>query len=427
MASRASTIRSSNYISYEDIAPIGRLHNMLEEKKLEREPKKKYHFEYNITTVNGVKITRGYVYVPVSKVQSMVKNNCIIVDKDINREEVKKRNGTADEYSDSADNNMSLGQFAGYTTLSDDKVIIHMENGDFESLFTPEHPLLITEGGHRTRWLMSLQTITSDNRISFTFVCGSSADTDTLRKLVGKEFWRLNLNVCVTVAGEMLRSDTPEETRKRCIDALTTLIESYFPKTPNKRANRTSICDAIVNCVVKNDFTKLHTKLSIVNDRATISVDDSAKDRLVAIVEKLKTVCDYLREKVPVDIPTPQSLLDADAAVKNARGDAKKAAKDVLRDEKEKFKASKNEHKQMRTKVEGMVFQLDLIGPFLYGIMKEENTCVDVLKRWVDACVRTTESWNRCMSLVTDPTTAARSYTEERYAVGWTAIKQYSI
>ena len=340
-----------------------------------------------------------------------------------NRPEVKTRKGSAAEYASSTRTNVSLGQFLGYTEMPYTSVLktIKEHPHSIETLFTKEFPLSVSEGGHRTRWTAECEE--SDAPIALSFL--ACDDNEHLMSTVRKEFEIVNNNVCPLKAGEIVNAFVMDNERSTCVEMLKTLVQRHCPKTKNDRCHRVAIANAVVNTVCSRDFSKLHQKHSAIEDTKHITPSTADTDTIRRVVDSLGRVLTHVEECTPKDLPKPAELEAAERALKQAKGrEAKEAAENTLRGLKYNFKDECEEAKKMHKLTSSLRFDLDLFGPLLYGLLNAESQeiAVSSINRWFDVCIRSQESWERCMSSVTTSTTSTRYYDENRFKSGWTKI-----
>jgi hypothetical protein len=410
---------------------------------------------------DGTTEVRIWMFLDPKRMRQMIMDKRIKVDAEINRDEVTKRPGNANSYGHSAENNTSLGQFAGHTNMSAENVIAYALEGNLLSLATTEFPFLITEGGHRTRWLERLEEarLSGNNRIALSIL--ASTDPASRKRHVSEEFQTLNLEVAPARAGEVIRSIMPSDLRKACVDALEALFNEFFAKTDKKRGSWPALCNATINAVAEEDMSKLHLKSTLVKDTKAIDITQDKHDAVIVIVSKLRDLFRHLRESSRAAVPKSQELVDAEAAVntlpakhhqlvgaeaalaaastreksaakevvkreKNVYSEAKKVALKNAKDEVKRLTAEHKEEENRRSSiaksVNGLRYELDVIGPILYGLITEGDDAIATIKAWMNRLLVSREAYDRGMRLVTESGTAARSYTEARYQQGWATI-----
>jgi hypothetical protein len=343
-----------------------------------------------------------------------------------------------------------------------EKVIAYALEGDLSSLATTKFPFLITEGGHRTRWLERLEeaVLSGNNRIALTIL--ASTDAASRKRHVSEEFQTLNLDVAPPRAGEVIRSIMPSELRKSCIESLEALLTDLFPKTDKKRGNWAALCNATINAVAEEDISKLHLKgTTLVKQTKETEITQDKHDTVIDTVRRLSELFQHLRDASRVPVPKSQELVDAEAAVnmpppkhrhlvnaeaalaaastrdksaakevvkreKNVYNEAKKVAVKNAKDEVKRLTAEHKEEESRRSSIEksvnGLRYELDVIGPILYGLMTEGDAAIATIRTWMDRLLVSREAYDRGMRLVTESGTAARSYTETRYQQGWATI-----
>ena len=373
---------------------------------------------------NGATFKRITLVLPVDFVQSLCKSDCFVVDSEINRPEVKNRNGTAELYKSSADDGLSLGQFSGYmlslpSSLPEETLLLTAS--EVRAMFSVAYPVFITEAGHRTRWLRFLPNMVSDTPISITFLV--SDNVPLLKAKVQEEFGRINLNVCAAKSGEILRALSPEANRKECVDMFAKLIKDYFPKQKDPRSVSVAMCSACVNTLATKDFSKLHLKDSVVVDSKTIAVSEAARDYIQSIANMLEEIFGALRRRASSTLVKPQALLDAEVAYRSAKkGAAKNDARDVLENAKTLFKETATAHKHLVKVICNLTFNLHIIGPILYGLVKvEKDIALNAIHAFFSNSTGATE-WENNLAGVIAADSVGRSYTESRYKAGWANI-----
>lgn len=408
------------------------------------------------------KEVRIWMFLDPKRMQQMIKEKRIKVDSEINREEVSKRPGNAESYGRSAENNTSMGQFAGHTNMPAEDVIRYALAGDLNSLATTVFPFLITEGGHRTRWLERLkEALSGNNRIALTIL--ASTDEVSRKRHVSEEFQTLNLDVAPPRAGEVTRSIIHPELRKSCIEMLEALLNDFFPKTDKKRGNWSALCNSTINAIAEEDMSMLHLKASmLVRQTKETEITQSKHDAVIDMILKLRELFQHFRDASRVPVPKSQELTNAEAAVntpfpkhrhlvnaeaalaaattprdksaakevvkreKNVYNEAKKVALKNAKDEVKRLAAEHKEEEGRRSSiaksVDSIRYELDLIGPILYGLMTEGDDAITAIKAWMNRLLVSREAYDRGMRLATESGTAARSYTEARYEQGWGTI-----
>jgi hypothetical protein len=168
-----------------------------------------------------------------------VKDGLVIV-ADWNRDEVIKREGTPDEWMESLATKISPGHFIAYWEgTADAKGKIHP---------TRENPLVIYEGGHRTRWTTKvfnneatycdmpyrvLQAIAPDiadeirDRV-IEMTVNISVNREELHKFAKRDYDRVNSLICALNPGERIRTRA-DETRAGLEDAFRGAFKRKLP------------------------------------------------------------------------------------------------------------------------------------------------------------------------------------------------------
>jgi hypothetical protein len=142
---------------------------------------------------------------------------------DWNREEVKSREGDEHEWMESLATKISPGQFIGY---------YHGKVGKNQKIVpTKSCPIVVYEGGHRTRWTMKVfggealycgmtytelcvlapETAKAIEEAAIEMTIAVSEDFKELDKFTRNEFVKVNTNVERLKAGEVIRAGTDEK------------------------------------------------------------------------------------------------------------------------------------------------------------------------------------------------------------------------
>lgn len=346
-----------------------------------------------------------------------------------NRDEVMKRPGSSSEYQASAEENISLGLFLGYSEralvealLAADRVV---REEDLGILFTVEFPLYISEGGHRSRWLEDCED--SDAPIGISFLLGD--DAESVQEKAKKEFLIVNTKQCPANAGEVQRVLPKDPQRDIAQQAVNEHIDEFCPETKKDREYRRMVTNAVINMVETGDFAKLHTKKSTVEDTRTITVSPETVTDTRVLMSALDGARNYLSSLIPSEFAEPQSLIDARTAFSTApRNSAQReAAGQVVEDEKARFNEFKKMAKALQKRNSKIVFDLDFYGPLLYGLYGAHVNgnlpeATQTIKRWFEKCVASPEAWKEQFNAVTSAVSTARSYDEARYRAGWNKI-----
>lgn len=351
---------------------------------------------------------------------------------DENRDEVKSHKGDAKMYNESSKENISLGEYLGFSEMSMDSIEKHARHGDIMKLFTSEKPLYVSEGGHRTRWTDSCEDTGAPITISFI-----STDNKSLReRLVRKEFALINTLVAVATTGETLPAITAQCTDKRndSIKLIHDFLEKYGFAMVEDRGKHNEIENAMVNAIRSVNLKMLHTKASVAKDVEKSEVDDVAFKRCKRVVDALDEIYAHVLTQAPDPVEEPKSLKDARMRCEELKGKkGVKMAQAVLKKEEKSFSeenARARTYNAILTKLR--VCDLQFLGPLMYGFLSE-NTCDDEkklaqavknVKDWFSESMRNEELEDRFM-LATAPLPGARSFTEERYKVGWSKIIAY--
>ncbi len=390
-----------------------------------------YKMIFNIFSVqeNGHKFVRLSAFISMRTIKKLRREGRIVL-APFNRDEVTKRAGNSKEYQASAEENISLGLFLGYSDmpvvdalLAADRVL---SEDDLGRLFTLEHPLYISEGGHRLRWLDECEE--SGAPIAVSFLLGD--DAEAVREIKAKkEFYLHNTRQCPANAGEVQRVLPTDPQREIAQRVLNEHITEFCPATKSDRENKRMITNAIVNAFETKNFAKLHTKKSTVEDTRTIVVSPETVTDIQVITNELDMARNYLTSLIPSESAEPQSLIDARNAFSASPRNSpeREAAARVVEEEKAKFKATKKMARALQKRNSKILFELDLYGPLLYGLYGAHDNgnvseATQTIKRWFEKCVSSPEVWDELFAEVTRATSTARSFTEVRYRAGWNAI-----
>lgn len=345
---------------------------------------------------------------------------------EFNRDEVLKRPGSSSEYQESAETNVSLGLFLGYSTMPLIEALLLCDRvftyDDVDNIFTPEHPLYISEGGHRSRWTDHCDD--SDAPIGISFLVGD--DVDAVVTKVKGEYGTVNTKSLALNAGELERIiEDPE--RNRACATLYDHMTTFCPATKTTRETRRMNANAVVNTLTTGDFSMLHTKKSTVVDTRATAVTPDNTMFVEEVVGELDRAMNDLVTRIPAELPEPVELTDAREAFRAARGEAKAAAREVVDRQKAAFKDAQRIHRALRKQLGKIAFDLDLYGPLLFGLYTAHaagdiTTATETIMRWFDRCAESVEEWTNQFALVTRATSTARSYNEARYRGGWETL-----
>lgn len=346
-----------------------------------------------------------------------------------NREEVAKRAGNSREYQSSAESNISLGLFLGYSAMPLVDALIMADrvtrNDELDMLFTLEFPLYISEGGHRSRWLDDCED--NDAPIGISILVGDNAEA--VEEKAKEEYRIVNTSMSALNAGEIQRALPTDPQREIIRRMFMDHINEFCPETKAERESRSIIINALINTLETGNFSKLHTKKSTVDDTREIEVTPETTVDAQVIVSELDRVRNHLTSLIPSEIGEPQSLIDARNAFRDApRNSAEKEEAGLrLEEEKTAFKELKKTRKALQKKNSKIVFDLDLYGPILYGLYGAHDagdisTATQTINRWFEKCVQSPEEWDTQFREVMRSTSTARSYTEDRYRIGWNKI-----
>lgn len=384
-----------------------------------------------LTHNNGIAVLRVTFTLSVKEYRELKATGCIQVWEE-NRDEVKSHKGNAKMYNESSKKNISLGQYLGFSKMSMDSIKKHACDGDIKKLFTPENPLYVSEGGHRTRWIDTCED--TDAPITISFI---SCDNETLReRLVREEFALINTLAAIATTGETLPAITAQCNDKRndSIKLIHDFLEKYEFAMVDDRGKHNEIENAMINAIRSGNLKMLHTKASIANDVKKCEIDEATLERCKRVVGALDEIYAHVAILAPEPAEEPKSLKEARMRAEELAGKkGVKAAQAALKKEEKSFSEANGHvtsYNAILTKLR--VCDLQFLGPLMYGFLSE-NTCDDEkklaqavknVKDWFTKSMLNQELEDRFM-LATAPLPGARSFTEERYKVGWSKIISY--
>jgi hypothetical protein len=384
-----------------------------------------------LTDNTGVAVLRVTFTLSVREYRELKAAGCIQVWEE-NRAEVKKRKGDANMYNESSKKNISLGQYLGFSTMSMGSIEKHARDGDIKKLFTAENPLYVSEGGHRTRWIDTCED--TDAPITISFI---STDNESLReRLVREEFTIVNTLAAIATTGETLPALTSQcnDKRNESIKLIHGFLEKYEFAMVDDRGKHNEIENAMINAIRSGNLKMLHTKASIADDVKKCEIDEAALERCKRVVGALDEIYAHVATLAPEPAEEHKSLKEARMRVEElAHKRGVKAAQAALKKEEASFSEANGQvtsYNAILTKMR--ICDLQFLGPLMYGFLGD-NTCDDEkklaqavknVKDWFSKSILNEELEDRFM-LATAPLPGARSFTEERYKVGWSKIVGY--
>lgn len=346
------------------------------------------------------------------EVIGLLENGSIVV-APFNRNEVSAREGNSDELLLSISAGLSIGIFLGYC----DTVV--PRSGKITA--SPDTPIKITEGGHRSRWIrriasgdatlygktlaalatenVALYNDIMDYQVVFNITTHTSGTVP--ESYMKFEYQRINTLTSTLKPGEVLRASENDEHM--------TLVEKFREniivkhKFADNRESATTAAAAIVNGL-------LHGVESITSKDKEIL--DKAKEvpepEQVAKAHRLIDAYTSLEKDVLDMYP------DVDVA-DNASKDAKKHAKDMN-------KAAAALRKQFTGRGFNIAFDGVLIAAMINaaGPVELADVCNDI-KKFYKLSLVSNDVWkiNSVRVMQPGPNNSARNYTVRRFQHGW--------
>ena len=307
---------------------------------------------------------------------------------DWNREKVASRPGDSTSLMKSMANGWSISMFLGYWNGKG-----HNET----TLPTPENPSLITEGGHRLRWIKeiidghaaidghTLDILSSVNPVVWNHIQNYIIPIEVtvhdsgivpIEYMKG-EYRAVNGNACVLTVGEILRASTD-----RNFNELLELLKKAFEKRKmtGKRDKPIEVCAGIIAGLVHGNSDKMTTKAGDVMD---YDILDEQMPRVKALIEYITDLEANLHET---------------------------------------YKSDKKKLALLKKRAPSLDFDGPMIHALIYATTEEEKTLViqNILK-FYELSLGDEASWsaNKTRVCSAGDGNPARAYNKKRYAHGW--------
>ena len=394
-------------------------------------------------------ITRHHIITDVGSFRQL----CAVggsVRAEFNRQEVKSRSGTRECYWDTISENLSTGQFLGYTLQTADAIAAAARTGTLASMFSREFPLLRTDGGHRGAWMsapehevvlpdgQTLAMVRIENPeeydelmavpLSISFM--TSPDHVQLEQTARDEYARVNILGCSMTTGEVMRATIDSASiRGELMTEVIAFIEGHFPETKSERDSLVTLASAIINGIALG-FDHMTEKDTLIDD-SSIEVSEDAASAVRRVLGGLEAIERHVAAfPEGKDIPEPPALTATRDELASAPKSDQKRLKERIKElvalhKAENVKPATNIKKAMNKRT----FTLAAMGPIVYGLATadggdEFDVAVETVRRWYG---NGSEFLARCdqVKKTYGPRNTARYYNEARYQAGWNRIRSY--
>jgi hypothetical protein len=247
---------------------------------------------YTTAFISGIRKTK-HTYT-LAELKGLIKNGSIII-APWNRKQVKIRPGTSADLFLSIKLKRGMGSLLAYV------------NGRHSDTYTPtpENPLLVTDGGHRLRWLNEIfesipsiddntyATLPSDVRAAVdayevSIDVTTHVDGADLEDYAKEEYVQVNRTTCTLSNGEMLIATT-NETQEELVAALDTAFSNRDLKVASREKNA-EVKVAIIAGLTKGS-DKMTTKREDVMD---LEISEEEKARALKGIACIKEIEDRL-------------------------------------------------------------------------------------------------------------------------------------
>jgi len=320
----------------------------------------------------------------------------VLVVADFNRKEVKAREGSAEKLLVSIINNYTIGMMVAYWNGK----VKASDNTGSSIIPTADKPLLITEGGHRFRWIAEILTnkvafegknlseieVTNpdlyDRIMNYSVVIEIATHTSGTvpEDFVKGEYIAINVHACGLTPGENLLASTD----KTFVDLSEKLDMAFSNRETKmnalKRDGKLAVYAAIIRGMTGN-FDGM--KIIKSEDGVTFNLNKEQVDQASELIAAIGRIEEAVYEKYHSNKKTKKILEDA--------------------------------------------IKLELVGPIVYGLVKSGNVddAEDKIMSFYDMSLSDEDVWkkNSAMVMMKTGKNGGTRFNEKRYEGGWTALK----